>query len=705
MVDGSYAPLEDSPAGCPPEDERFDWVETISYLESLTPGTETDDYIDMLAGRVLEGDWSEGAIPALLLSLGAATSALTLESAALALASAAHPPTQVVVDALRGRFELYKKDSYLSCAFLGALGLLALRDAGARAAVIYILLFIKPDENRHLLVQAAKWAGRINAIQQSPELLQKLTEFASSSDPAVCGEALHQSAMEELGEALLSPDQDQIKNCLAAVRASFARAAASEEFRLDSSMFVHLLDLLLAFWQIPIAQEQAIREIGRLQGTITAFLRDPTHSAWSGYQTEEERLLELRIEHVADAMGKAAAAVREVEAWTNFDEALVELAAIYCQIQYHTPIPLGAGRVENALAAIAGVVMAPRLGPLLRSITRLRLKKVVERYALQHGEDDLFRAMNALKNAAFSEDHQVDTISDTEVLGEIEALAVRIGERPHDLLNRIRKGIEEEEFNRWLECLGLRPATLSIDHPYLYGGDPAVDRAVRSVLREARILLSDFPRGAGIQLIKSLIVIVQFVRDVRDDLPEYSVCVEDGGLGQTASEDDLRDDLFGYLRMEFGRAAVIEHRSVAGGRTDTGLEFDDCSFPIEVKAEFHTIDRRHIRLSYLGQPDAYAAVRERISFLMILDLRDANAAGHQKRVKDISYKDEPYSLYSLDSSFWVEGLPSDPHHHVKKRNAVIVGLVPGNRPVPSGMTNYSKRPKKARRKRRTPSSG
>jgi hypothetical protein len=59
----------------------------------------------------------------------------------------------------------------------------------------------------------------------------------------------------------------------------------------------------------------------------------------------------------------------------------------------------------------------------------------------------------------------------------------------------------------------------------------------------------------------------------------------------------------------------------------------------------------------------------------------------------------PAALYHLRDSFRVESLPADPEIPNATSKVVIVGLVPGNRPLPSSMSTYSRRPESARRKR------
>jgi hypothetical protein len=130
--------------------------------------------------------------------------------------------------------------------------------------------------------------------------------------------------------------------------------------------------------------------------------------------------------------------------------------------------------------------------------------------------------------------------------------------------------------------------------------------------------------------------------------------------------------------------------------------FAECFFPIEVKHEFSSINPQAIHEDYLTQPEIYAAATDRVAFLMILDLRDANATGHADRAKERRRRGQPTdhpSLYTLEDGFWVDALSLDPQLPHMKPKAVIIGLVPGNRPRPSSTTTYSERPAAARKKR------
>src|SRR5205085_11281722 len=168
-----------------------------------------------------------------------------------------------------------------------------------------------------------------------------------------------------------------------------------------------------------------------------------------------------------------------------------------------------------------------------------------------------------------------------------------------------------------LRGLRLTPTALPLDRPSLYGGDPSIDEAVRPILESLRARLGTYPHALWLRLVQAIEEVVSFAQYVRDTLPPYTLCSEDGGLGQGASEDDLQSDLFRWLRQCFGQGAVYELARVGGGRPDTGLSFAEGVFPIEVKAEYRSIDRADVHDHYLTQANDYAAARQRVSLLVV----------------------------------------------------------------------------------------
>jgi hypothetical protein len=229
---------------------------------------------------------------------------------------------------------------------------------------------------------------------------------------------------------------------------------------------------------------------------------------------------------------------------------------------------------------------------------------------------------------------------------------------------------------------------------------PELEMVIRPVLSDVTRILRTYPKLMWERLCQILVIVVRFARFTRDNAPSYVLCVDDGGLGQTASEDHLQDALYQFLSAGAASNGIsYEASKLAGGRVDLLIKFPEVSFPIEVKHEFQSIEPQHIREAFLAQPDAYASATVQVSLLMVLDLRKQNANGHKKQQGASGEPKQVFSLYDLSQSFRVESLEPDPDIPNAISNAIIVGLIPGNRPLPSSMATYSKRPISARKKK------
>ncbi|MGE0538806.1 MAG: hypothetical protein AB7R89_01315 [Dehalococcoidia bacterium] len=538
-------------------------------------------------------------------------------------------------------------------------------------------------------------------MRPDPDLRAKLQELASADDPAVQAEARYQLALASLADALLADDQTALRARLAAVRAAFARAKRSEEHRPDAAVFVRLLDMLLAFLELDRDQATAVGRLNQLAGDLDSVLTSLVPHDWHGYRSPRATFLARHILCIADALRCASEAAGTAEEWTNFAAALEELARLHAQIRADETIAAGDGRLSTSLGGIADAVFAASLGPLLgRVVQQRRLARITADYVLAHGEDGIARGLRALAEAAAA--YVMDAAVVAGLEGQLADLAKRVGRSPGVLLAELTEAMRERRVARWAEEIGLAPTSLPVERPDLYGDDPSVDEVVRPLLHQIAERLLDYPLPKWARLVDALVSVVKFVHYVRDRMPRYILCAEDGGLGQVASERDLQDGLFEWLRQAFGRTAVYELARSGGGRPDTGVVFSEARFPVEAKHEFASVVPEHVRESFVAQSDVYATAADRVSFLMILDLRAVNAAGHRDRLRAKRRAGEnpvTAALYHLRDSFWVESLPADPEIPDATSKVVVVGLIPGNRPLPSSTSTYSKRPASARRER------
>lgn len=741
-------------AGDELEHAERSWSAARTRIDRAPVGVETDEFIESLLAklphdpeRLGDGDALSDVAAAVLAALAKAEGAFTRRDALAAAVrvawlaedfaahgdAAAREVATRVADELAARAREWRRDAFLGPEALHALSLAAERNALAHSELQSALLRLGREDQRYLLVRAAKAIGRLECLGLPTGAFARLTEWEDADDPAVQGEAHVQRGVIALFESLRSADLSGLRRGLRQSAAALRRAEASEEGRRDAALLLRLVELLLdvvddAHGRVEDAHRAAWAErVGRGAASVRAALLDPDTSLWRDYATPLEQALEYRLLRVADGLARVAASVGAADEWTNLDEALGDVAAACALIAARDAA--GAGGIADAILAIERVAVAPRVGPLIaESIGRTRLRRVVERYAAANRDDETGRILRRLHAAAGAESEAPVQPGAAE---EISADAARrLVELPPQALATVfavapstRDALAAAGYRVELEAVDAA-RLFPEDYAGLYGDDPSVDAAVRPLLDEAWARLGPrVPRDRWARVRDTLVFLVQVTRDVRDDRPPFALRAEDDGLGQRAGEDDLQAYLWDRLRQAFGRAAYWERPKIAGGRADLGVRFPECEIPIEVKAEYSDVGQDHVRARYLTQTDEYAAVRDGVAALMILDLRaenaigdvasdDAAAAGRPsatsgrgrgadkrsgaRAVRRPARPTSRRSLYSLRESFWMDGLAPDPQVVGARLKAVIVGLVPGNRPKPSSTTVYSRRPSGAR---------
>ncbi|HEX2211797.1 MAG TPA: hypothetical protein VHG93_29185, partial [Longimicrobium sp.] len=400
---------------------------------------------------------------------------------------------------------------------------------------------------------------------------------------------------------------------------------------------------------------------------------------------------------VAVGFIRVADDVSAMAEWTNFDAALTELAATWQLMWGRAAGGDESGYLVNAAAgavqSVEHAVALPRLGSFLeRAIGRQRIQRVVGHHEAAHGVDHaVSRALRDFYEAACRAEHVRESDAgaltiDADALIRLAASSPAAAVEIAGLVPGAEAVLRSAGLDAVITGAARHAYAVPHDNPACYGNDPAVDETVRPLLRAVGDRLGPaYPKSQWRRFEDLTVSLVMIARDLRSDLPAFVLSAEErGGMGQQASEDDLQEYMFAALRREYGRAVQWEPTRIAGGRGDAGVFFPDAAFPIEVKAEYRDITRAHVETAFLTQPDRYAADRDRIAYLLILDLRADNAQARK-------------ALYSLRESFWVDGLPIDPQITGAQPNAVVVGLFPGNQPKPSSTTTYSRRPRRKRR--------
>jgi hypothetical protein len=674
------------------------WEEARQELVSLPAGTERDDYIDELVDRAMRTLPGEPGVAAFCIeALPLAQRALTLRSTALALALSAAPEDTTAVDIFVEAFRQHRMDVFLAPALLDSLALLAERSPIARAETASALIRLTCRDSRYLLIKGAQILGRLDSLRQSPDLRQKLHELGACSDLGVQAEVVTQEAFIELADALLSTNAIELYQRLGQAQAMFARAGRMEEHRPDAELFASLVEMLLEFHEFTTDQGRTAQ---RLQDLIHLIRTVLVTKWWSSYRSELADVCVARVLEIADALQRATVLMQGAEDWTNLDEALTELAALYAVIC----LQQGADAHRLSFSVFADNVFVPQLGPVLQAaVGRRRLVKVANNYVATHGEDEYAAGLRAFVHVvtALEEQQSKGVLYPTvpqDLSMQLSPLASARGQSPETMVQSFLRANRQGTDAIWIQELGLGSVALPVDRPEMFAGNGSVHEVTVDLLRELKIYLEPYPPLKWHRLMTVVETIVSFSKYVFDTLPEWTKCQEDGGMGQKASERDLQKALFSWLRQRFDDNVVYEFNPLGGGRIDNGLQFQECRIPIEIKHEFTSISPEHVREHYLLQADIYAASTDRVSFLLILDLRDLHAQKHRTRrtkARQVEEKAEIVSLYGWQEGFWVDSLPVDSQVPRARPKAILICAIPGNRPAPSSTTKYSSRPSQA----------
>ncbi len=664
------------------KDDSQSWDSSATLLSTKTPGPEFDEFADDLAELAFESQ-SLHAVPALELALSNATSDLTKRSVSIALAVCAVPASIKQVDAVACLFRDSLANEFLGPSLLDALYLLSRQCPYARSVLSVELQRIDRTSNRFLVEKASKITSRLLQSGNCGDLLPLLTELSQSSDDIAANEARFQSACFELQNIMCVGSRHQLLDSLQQASKAFELVAKYDPLRSDSSSMQYLLELFIL-----VESRTSLSDIEQKHDSLYSLLFENDY--WHDYESPESERFLTQVWRTSEAVVAAFKACRDAEEWLDISRALCELSvtlSVLSDFSVSTHKLLGA-----ALTQMFEGSVLPKVGSLLvRAIGRRRLEAAIRN--ANHEEEKTFELLGRLLELS-----EKDTnLTSPEVIQCLNVLSGATGKSAVDIVVGLQASIVGGATAEWAESLLPSGVNLPIYRELPHIPDPSVEDAVCNLLRQIRSQLISYDIVSWRELIRLVVAVVQNIHFLRDQLPDFCLCSEDQGLGQRASESHLQDDLFRQFRREFGPGCIYEGGPIAGGRADSGVRLSKAEFPIEVKHEFQHIEREHIRRSFLGQAMTYASVRNRIAFLLILDLRASNAFTHLKNCKLAA--GQTSTLYSLQESSWCEAGTVDPQISNGLPSLVIVSLVPGNRPKPSSQTKYSTRPKSARQKK------
>jgi len=430
-----------------------EWEERLA-----TVGVDgVDNLVDALAGAVLAGVPDALAVPALIRSSQVARSEISQARVASALAWAADPDDAAAVDCLGDAFRTHKSDAFLGSSFLGALGLLALGGYLARTETLGLIARLRLADNRFVLICAAKVIGLLDDRQADEGLRSKLRELGTSLLPPVNAEARYQLALMSLRNALLAEDKDILIARLGEARDDFARAEVSEEMRPDAALLGTLTSVAIDLAALQLDPQgaagrlhESAKRLRRFQGTAS---RTPT----AGYRSDAAVRLSQCAIQIGRAAEEAASEITQAPKWIDLKHHFVRLAEAYLAVrQTAVGIP-GHESIETAMRAIADRVLAPQVGPLLKTwIGDVRLGEIIQAYKEEKGEDEVFHGLMVLEQIA-SEEVGAARIGPEEE-EQLAAVATLLNRSPVDLVRGIAEATCKEGVD-WLAAgLGLGSA-------------------------------------------------------------------------------------------------------------------------------------------------------------------------------------------------------------------------------------------------------
>ncbi len=695
FVDGSVAAPE------------IDWDEFDGALARVAAASRdgdqgaVDDLLDeWLASpaRVVLGKRGETlsarASASVIAGLRSASSALTQRDLAYLLATLGAIEDVPVADALTDTYRASRGDAARQPALLRALAWYAERSPAARPDLFAALYRVTAGDARYLRLAAVKIIGRFEGLRVDTGVRHRLTEWRADDDLAVRSEVLVQGGLLALRDALAVASTEQLRAELETVRRLLEDAVHAEELRVDAARLgsaVALVGACLPTSAHPHVDWAVVEQRADALLAMLAMAEQP----WIGYATSAERVLDQRYFELADSLRAMAPPLAASSRWTNFDATLIELAAIGHLVwglvaadDAHADVSASAWLTE-----LSQRVVRPAVGSVLaRAVTAERLRQVVVNAVLR---DDVDAAVLHTLERLVADGRQ-GARDDASRAGD-----ARI--RPDDLVPLVREAPHaamqiaslvpalQPIFERMgLEGLAtLHPVAmprLATDAVDFFGEDPDVhqtcERLFAATASRAEAVLSPLALRSFRRVVT---LVVKSARDFRDELPRWARAETSGGEGQHALEERLRDYLYGKLRAALpSRWTDREAASVSGGRSDVRVRLNEHEVPIEVKREFVDVSQSHLRTAYLAQADRYAASRDRVGILAVLDLR-------------VEPTDPALAMPHLSETFWVDQLMPDPMIANAVPSVVVVGLFRGNRHLPS---EFSERPAPPRRPRR-----
>jgi len=517
-----------------------------------------------------------------------------------------------------------------------------------------------------------RWANETTIVAPLQSALDQLRH-----DDAAGIDAMFELALCQLREALSAETIPQATQALTAARSSFATVDAAEEARHDARVYAAACDAILAF--AANDRDRLVDATDRLTAAVdqrTAWLSGVHSPSW----LEPRRAAELVWQRLVLQLRAAAERLSE-PAWMDVWDALATVLDAYTQARTVRPLPAVEGTpglaaiveptIEDAILREQGLLAGLRRSiievskldspPLDADTARLVLTRIEAASARQrephghstrstHDEDD-------------EEPHEPDA---TRLHRLAPALIHGLGERR---AANIAADISDNDL-RLLEGLVYHRTTAQsfIAHPIL---DPLYEDLLQQ-LDTSPNFVGDVRRTFGLLLEQTL----------RFLLSRADITTKTWGLHKGKDKDyrrllkkneqrpfevDLQQDYYQWLAQgQLAGLVAVEQTDIATGRADVIVTSGATRYLTEIKRELTDASRENLEDSYLRQAADYSNTNVPFGQLLVLDLTP-----------------HPDGVRRVDEAVWL-AYHRPPNATIDR--AVIVGVVAGNRPTPSGLS-------------------
>lgn len=457
-------------------------------------------------------------------------------------------------------------------------------------------------------------------------------------------------AMLNLRDAVTAPDPETAQAAIRGARDKFRAVRDSDEGRDDATAYAAACDAVIAFEQRDLGTLRDAADAARQMANQRALLLMRTHQRdWSAPRRAAEiawLALAWRLETAAKEL--------QAEEFLDTSEAIDALVNVYRYDRARSPhgpdtAMLVRPAVENQVASRQA---------MMRQLQRaIDLDIIRDKPLLPPEAAELLRAARRARPRSTRTSRESTDPEEPPYLphlttlldGDLDALGAQ-GGLTIEKLQRLDRAAASLTWNGLVEVNDLT-------HPIL----DEIEQAVFAALEQNPAFLT----SAGQNFTLLVKITLRFLLMVADEPAPYMKELKSGE--DAPLEAELQRQYSEALRMSplAGRAGT-ELRDVAGGRADVYVTFDDAQrFIVEIKREKSDASRQSVESAYLTQALEYQLTNIPLGMLLVLDLTS-----------------HTHGLPHLRDTVWVvhRDLPGS-----DTRRSSVIGIVAGNRPVPSSM--------------------